>query len=203
MKVRFPKMPLSLHKKTDVSPEMNGLLRASNSVEARALALDAGRRMADPNVQIKSDKSADEILKLTFGNKDIRDDAKALAQKVTEEAFQTFGHLQDGFGSKGERIADEKPNGIAVRPLQMRADVESILMNYAGGVALGITNHATYGMGKQFVDSVGQRIERESRAYGQYGVDKAQGGIVSMFNKALTAMNSQIERKLPKAIINA
>ena len=187
---------------TDVSPEMNGLNRASNSVEARALALGAKELMTDPNITMDTTKDAKAILDAVFKDKDLSDAARTLAQKVTEEAFKAFGR-SDSYERNSFSIAEGKPNGIAVTPTQMSADVESLLANFAGGVALGITGKAGSGFGKQFVDSIETRIERNGREYGQYGTDKSQGGAVSMFQKAILAFNKQLEKKLPKAILNA
>jgi hypothetical protein len=184
---------VSFADKADLSPDPLWYKNMNNSTTAVTLSQTVRGFIENPDVAYDTAKTFDAILGKVFENKEINDGARALAQKITEQAFETYGR-SEGREKNAFSISEAKPNGIAVTPVQMRADIESLLMNYAGALAIGQGNRLT--SGKAVVDSTLQRIERESRAYGQYG----NGGIPSMLNKAFSAFNSYLNTKIWKAV---
>ena len=166
-------------------------LNLSAPKESKAIHLRVEDKVASANgeMMVNTKDSVKQILDKVFNDTETFNVATAIAQKVTEAAFDEFGR-SDKYERNAFSIAEGKPNGIAVTPNQMRSDVIALLINYAGAKALGYAGRQDGPDGKAFIKSIVQRFYNENRAYAQYGAGEKRGGIENLFDSALSAMDN-------------
>jgi hypothetical protein len=165
-------------------------LNLSAPKEGKAIHLRVQDKIALANgeMMVNTKDSVKQIIDKVFNDTETYNVATAIAQMVTERAFDEFGR-SDKYERNAFSIAEGKPNGISVTPNQMRSDVTALLINYAGAKALGYAGRQDNPDGEAFIKSIVQRFYNENRAYAQYGAGDKRGGIENFFDAALDAMD--------------